>query len=797
MSDLNNSSKIDSANQFNFKKAASIYVKRWFWFVLSISIFLGIAYFNLRYTAPEYSATAKIMLVDDGEATGASAVFKDLPFFAEKEDAKVEDEMSVIMSRAFFSSITKDLRLNIKHYSKGRIYDSEIYKNAPITISFIASDSIIDRINFSFYIKILSDKEFEYRVNENDDPKNISFGEKIPTSFGGMIITPSSSKLERSIVGAEIRTEILPVKSIAESLRNRIQTYQENKSSRIINISIQDPIIERAKDIINTLIAKYNEATINQKNIKATNTAKFIDERIELIAKDLLGVDDSIVRFKTGNKVMDVTSEAGQFLTSSVQNEQDLELSRMQLRQLNYMDSALGDTDSYTPIPSNLGLGDPTIVTLSSKYNELIVERERLLKSAGERNSVVLQLNQNLRSIKENLSRSIQNSKKSLGIQISSLENQSNILNSRIFSVPGQESKLRSIERKQGIKESLYLYLLQKREEAAITLTATSPSSKVVELAYSSGSPVAPNKKMIYIGALFLGFLIPFGFIYVEDLLDTKIHNKEDLESEIKNITILGEIPKVKKVHKEGEGLLVEKNDRSVLSESFRIIRTNFDYVRRGRNVGQYDNVVFVTSTINGEGKSFFSLNMALTMANTNKRVLLIGADIRNPKIHSIIKKQVKTNAPDVGLTEFLVDKSILAGETINTFTVNDIKLDILFSGKIPPNPAELLMTERVKEIFDYASTQYDMVIVDTAPAMLVTDTLLLSDYAGHTIYLTRAGYTEKKILSFTKELHATKKLKGMMLVVNNVSQENFGYGARYGYYNAPEKKGFFKRIFR
>ncbi|MFI0429083.1 GumC family protein [Mariniflexile sp. HMF6888] len=795
MSDLNNISKMDSANQFNFKKAASIYVKRWFWFVLSISIFLGVAYFNLRYTAPEYLATAKIMLVDEGEASGASAIFKDLPFFAEKEDAKIEDEMSVIMSRAFFNSTIKDLRLNIKHYLKGRIYDSEIYKNAPITINFIASDSIIDRTNFSFHIKILSDKEFEYRINENDDPKKISFGEKIPTFLGGMIITPRFPNLERSI-GTEIRTEILPVKSIAESLKNRIQTYQENKSSRIINISIQDPIIERAKDIINTLIVKYNEATINQKNIKATNTARFIDERIELIAKDLLGVDDSIVRFKTGNKVTDVTSEAGQFLSSSVQNEQELELSRMQLRQLNYMDSALGDTDSYTPIPSNLGLGDPTIVTLSSKYNELIVERERLLKSAGERNSVVLQLNQNLRSIKENLSRSIQNSKKSLGIQISSLENQSNILNSRIFSVPGQESKLRGIERKQGIKESLYLYLLQKREEAAITLTATSPSSKVVELAYSSGSPVAPNKKMFYIGALFLGFLIPFGFIYVGDLLDTKIHNKEDLEREIKNITILGEIPRVKKAFKEGRGLLVEKNDRSVLSESFRIVRTNFDYVRRGRNVEQYDNVVFVTSTINGEGKSFFSLNMALTMANTNKRVLLIGADIRSPKLHSSLKSQMKANASDIGLTEFLVDKSILAGETINTYKVNDIKLDILLSGKVPPNPAELLMTGRVKELFDYASSQYDIVIVDTAPAMLVTDTLLLSEYAGHTIYLTRAGYTEKQILNFTKELHATKKLNGMMLVVNDVNQSNFGYGAKYGYYGTPEKKGLFKRLF-
>ncbi|HMR16290.1 MAG TPA: polysaccharide biosynthesis tyrosine autokinase [Mariniflexile sp.] len=793
MTDLNTFSKIDTQNAFNLKKAASIYLKRWFWFVLSILICLSIAYINLRYTAPSYMATAKIMLLSDKDASSPGAIFKDLPFFAEKEDAKVEDEMEVIMSRDFFQRVAKDLHLNIQHFAKGRIYDSEIYNNAPITITFIASDSIIDRVSFSFHTEILSNKDFNYWVNDGDDPKKISFGEKIPTAFGGMIITPSTANIENHI-GSDIRTQMSSINAIAESLKRRINIFQEVKGSKIINISIQDPIEQKAKDIVNTLIDRYNEATMEQKNIKSINTAKFINDRVELIAKDLVGVDDSIVRFKTGNKVTDVASEAGQFLTTSMQNEQLLEQSRMQLRQLNYMDSSLGETNSFTPIPSNLGLGDPTIVTLSSKYNELITERERLLKSAGEKNSVVIQLDQNLRSLKDNLARSIQNSKKSLGIQINSFENQSNRLNSKIYSVPGQESKLRGIERKQGIKESLYLYLLQKREEAAISLTATTPSSKVIDMAYSSGSPVAPNKKMFYIAALLLGFLIPFGIIYIGDLLDTKIHNKEDLEREVKNISVLGEIPRVKTGLKQTESLLVEKNDRSILSESFRIIRTNFDYVRRGRTVEHYDNVVFVTSTINGEGKSFFSLNMALTMANTDKRVLLIGADIRNPQLQTAIKKHLKPHSSMVGLTEYLVDKTILAGETINSYVINDIKIDILLSGKVPPNPAELLMSKRVKELFDYASNQYDIVIVDTAPAMLVTDTLLISAYAGHTIYLTRAGHTEKRVLNFAKELHNDKKLNGMMLVVNDVSQSNFGYGAKYGYYGKPEKKGLFKR---
>lgn len=305
------------------------------------------------------------------------------------------------------------------------------------------------------------------------------------------------------------------------------------------------------------------------------------------------------------------------------------------------------------------------------------------------------------------------------------------------------------------------------------------------------GSFVSPKPQVLILGALFIGLFIPFGFIYVKDLLDTKIHNKEDLQEEIKDITVLGEIPNFGKK----ENGLIKKNDRSIMSESFRIIRTNFDYVTRGRNVDNYNNVVFVTSTINSEGKSFVSLNTALTLANSGKRVLLIGADIRNPQIYSAIKNKVDKTQSSVGLTEYLVDNSIILGETINSYDINNISVDIMLSGKVPPNPAELLMSDRMKTLFDSSSEQYNYVIVDTAPAMLVTDTLLISQYAGHTIYVTRAGYTEKRILNFARELHADKKLNGMMLVVNDVKQSNFGYGAKYGYYGAPKKKGLFGRF--
>ncbi len=787
---MDNKNSSNPSNDFNLKKTLSLYFRQWKWFVISCMLCFGVAFLILRYSTPQYLAVAKVMLLDDKEASSAGAL-KDLSIFSEKEDAMVEDEVQVIRSRSFLRNIVKRLNLNVKYFVKGRVNEFELYKKSPIVINFIESDSIIYNTSFNFYAEILSTTDFNFRIKEDDAPKKYTFGETIPTHFGGIIITPKSEKIE-SYIGNNIRAKITPLESLAEALKTRIMINPTGKSSKVVEISITDPVIRKAKDIVNTLIDEYNVSSIQKKNEISKNTADFINERVELIASDLVNVDDSIVKFKTGNKITDVASEAGQFLNSSVLNEQQLDASRMQLNQLNYMEESLGDdSGKYGSIPSNLGLGDPAISQLSTRYNELLERRRTLLKSAGEQNPIVVELDQTLNGVRQNLQQSINNSSKSLRIQIGSLEGQSKRINSKIFSVPGQERRLRAIERKQGIKESLYLYLLEKREEATISLTATSPNAKIIDEAYNSkGGPVSPNKPMTYISAILLGLIIPFSVIYLKDILDTKIHNKEDLEKEIRNITVLGEIPRIKR----GGNTLVELNDRSILSESFRIIRTNFDYIKRGRDVKNYDNVIFVTSTINGEGKSFFSLNMALTLANTGKRVLLLGADIRNPQIYSAINDKKDNLVSKIGLTKFLADKSVILGEAIDNYNINGISIDILLSGKVPPNPAELLMTNRIKDLFNSVSEQYDYVIVDTAPSMLVTDTLLISEYAGHTIYLTRADYTEKRILNFAKELHAEKKLNGMMLVVNDVNQSNFGYGAKYGYYGAPEKKRLFKR---
>ncbi|MDO5980499.1 GumC family protein [Flavivirga spongiicola] len=782
-------------DELDIKKMLSIYLKQWKWFVLSCMIFIGLGFFYLRYTTPKYNAYAKIMLMEnDGITNPADALLKDLGEISNTDKIAIEDEIEVFKSRKLMTGVVKKLNLNKQFYLKGRLHDTQLFPNekAPVKINFLASDSIIYKSNFTFSLRITSETTFDFiykpRSQKEEISKKMFFGKNVPTPVGDIIVTPNVEKIS-NLANQVVYVQLKSLDRVAESFKSSIRISQAADLSKVLNLSLKDPSVPKAKAVINTLIEEYNRVSIEDKSNKSNNTAEFINKRINLIATDLSEVDDEIEQFKTGNKLTDITSEADLYLNSNAQTERNLAASRTQYSMINYMKNQISD-DSFERIPSNVGLKDGSINLIAKKYNDLLDERDKLLKSSSEKNPIIVNLDQQLGNLKNNLRQSLNSTSKAISIQISSLENRSAKINSKIYAVPGQVRKSRDIQREQGIKESLYLYLLQKREEATISMISTSPNAKVIDEAHSNYTQVSPKKTMTYLASMMIGLLIPFGVIYIRDLLDNKIHNKEDLEKEIRNITVLGEIPNAKGNDKN----LIERNDRSILSESFRIIRTNFDYVKRGREVDNYENVIFVTSTINGEGKSFFSLNMALTLANTGKRVLLLGADIRNPQIYSAIKNKKGKDHSKVGLTEFIVDKSIIVGETINTYDINGINIDILLSGKVPPNPAELLMSDRIKDLFDSVSDQYDYVIVDTAPSMLVTDTLLMSQYAGHTIYLTRADYTEKRILNFAKELHAEKKLNGMMLVVNDVKQSNFGYGAKYGYYGAPQKKGFFRR---
>ncbi|MCB0372053.1 MAG: polysaccharide biosynthesis tyrosine autokinase [Muricauda sp.] len=783
-----------SFKNIDFKEIIRQYTSKWYWFLLSLIIFLCIGFLYNRYTVPMYDAQAKIKIETEGNNNPELAIFQDLGAFQGQMNPII-DEIETIKSRSNFIEVVNKLELNTRIFKLGNILDSEIYNNAPFNLNFKESDSIVNQTGFSFYISLISDSTFGYKRNEGAPYKENTFGSNISTPLGDLVITPSTEKIN-VFKGSEFRIVINPATVVADNYRRRIVINPIDRSSNILSVYLQDGIQGRAQDIINTLIAVYNENAISDKKEAADKTSNFIDARITEIYSNLYNVDQSAEEFKTDRGITDISSESNINLNVGMANRQELEGATLQLNMASSMKDVVENQNGYEILPSNLGLSDPTITGTTARYNQLVSERNRLLESSSNLNPVVQNLDKELNTLKSSLLSSLNNTTSNLELQINSLAKQQSRINSRIYSAPSNERALRDITRKLETTESLYLYLLEKREEAQIAFASASPPSSIVDAAYSSSSaPVYPNKMMNYVACFFLGLIIPFMIIYVTGLLDNKVHSKQDLEDIIRdNAPVIAELPKVGKK----ESKIIQKDDRSVLAESLRILRTNLNYIQNSKGAGSKNNLLFISSSVPGEGKTFVSSNLAAVYASTGKKVLLLGADIRNPRLHDFFSeveshpKEARSisHASRKGLTDYLINSKLEVSDLTEPVQMNGDTIDVIFSGKIPPNPTELLMNERMGQLFKETSELYDYVIVDTAPLMVVTDTLLISQYASQILYVVKAGSTETKILDFPLKLKEEGKLKGLSFVVNNVKQANLGYGGKYGYgYGKSVKK--------
>jgi tyrosine-protein kinase Etk/Wzc len=783
---VNTNHEIDT---INLNEIIRSYLKHWKWFVFSVFVCLGFAMVYLRYAKPKFMSTAKIQILEE-DGNGGLDLFNDIDLFSISKN-NVLDEIEIIKSRSNLLELTNKLKLNTRIFEVGNVIESEIYKNTPINLNFIGPDSLINKSEYNFYITIQSNINFGY-AEEKDLPEiSYSFGKNIQTPLGDIVITPNL-RLFSSYVGKTIKVSVSPIDLVAGYLKENIEIV-ENDDSNILNLYFKDGSPQKGRDILNELIHIYNQNAILDKTNIADKTAKFINERITDIASSLESADDSTQTLRSSRGIVNSESQANINLNAGVSNRQDLANMRNQLNIASSMSNLVNQQEGFGVLPANVGLSDATVASTAARYNQLVQERNRLLKSSNPKNPVIINLDGELNGLKKTLSASLNSTVDNLGLTVNTLSSQQAIINSQIYSAPKNERDLRDITRKQQTSESLYLYLLQKREEAQIAAVSTSPKSKVVDFATSGIAPVAPRRMVILLAGFIFGILIPFSILYVYYLLDTKVSNMKNVEAIANNIPILGELPKVPKKLLNA----IVMDDRSVFSESMRMIRTNLDYlVKTKREPDLKNNLIFVSSSIPGEGKTFVSSNLSMILAGTKKKVLLIGSDIRNPKIHSFFTGQNidriangKEKIKD-GLTEYLVDDTIEMKSIISTMLVQENEIDIIYSGRIPPNPSELLMSDRMGALFKEASEAYDYVIVDTAPLMVVTDTLLLTKYANHLIYVTRAGKTEKKALEYPIKLQNEGKLSGLTFIVNGVSDAELGYGGLYSYgYGKMTKK--------
>ncbi|NKI32024.1 GumC family protein [Croceivirga thetidis] len=764
------------------------YLKHWKWFVLSICAAFLMAFLYLRYSVPKFEVAAKIQIIEDKSSGSELSVLQELDVLSGREATKITDEVELLKSRDNFIKVVRKLKLNIEYNLLGNVRSGDLYNNHPFEI-LMSSDTVPISSSHDFFVRILNENEFMYSLKRDQEGKKMTFGTEINADeIGDITLVPNLEKISRyknKILGISIKEE----SSVADSYRGRVSVVPKDKISTVLNISMKDAVPERAIDVINLLIEQNNENEVESKKAIADRTSRFIEDRIADIYSNLSTIDQESETFKESRGIADLGSQSNVNFQQSAASEQELRSANIQLNIAESMQSLINQQDGFEVIP-NVGLSDPSIDNAATRYNELVAQRNRLLESSNEKNPIIVNLDQQLSTLKRTMQSSLNNVTNNLNLRVNSLSKQLSQINSRIYAAPGNETALRDISRKQQTTESLYLYLLQKSEEAQIAFASAAPKSKIINRAHLvSNTPVEPKNKIIYLAAILAGLMIPFAIIYLNGLLDNKVSNMVTLQKYLgNNFVVLAEVPKVNSK----EDILVKKGDRSILSESLRILRTNLDYILKSRGKSSNGKVTLVTSSVSGEGKTFISSNLSMTLASAGKKVLLLGADIRNPKVFEFFKSEGVNNRAQIsyGLTDYLFQEDINLKDLIHNIEENEIGIDVIYSGKIPPNPSELLLSERLEGLFENLRAKYDYIIVDSAPILAVTDSLLLEKYTDQVIYVTKSKSTERKVLEFPLNLHKEGKIRNLSFVVNSVKETNLGYGGKYGYgYGQTQKK--------
>ncbi|GGG60237.1 GumC family protein [Bizionia arctica] len=768
---LTNSNFQEDNSHVDIKHEVKKYLRYWPWFAFAIALCFTAAYVYLRYTPRIYQTHTKIKILDESdglELPTSAFVFK-------RSNINLENEIQILTSYMIIERVVRELKLNTTFQEEGQIQTSLL---AELPFQFdqhIQPDSISN--NF----------QYEILVNENDfEVLNVKSDEKISfkghDSYSKSHNLPFDIKLNNkstlsSIEGKKYVVRFMPMKSATLRLKSQVKIEPIGEQSDLLQLSINSESTLWSEHVLNTLVKVFNEDGINDRTQVSKRTLDFIDDRFMFLARELDSIEIDKKEFKQDNNLVYLPSDTELGLQRRAQSEDELFRIESQIALAQLVKEALNSNENSSGLlPSNVGVESGGVNELIGQYNTAVLEYEKFTGSGGgDNNPMVKQLKLTMADLRENINKTLNSYNNQLEVSRKQLDARNLRARGEVSRIPQKEKLLRAIDRQQRIKESLYLLLLQKREEAAINLAITEPSIKIVESALSGSGPISPKPNVIYAAALLGGILLPFGVLYLIFMLDTKVHDKKDIEKIVKNVPIIGQIPEVKD---KAKLIFEDPNDRSILAESFRILSSNVKYVLPLKENGD-GQVIFCTSTIKGEGKTYVSVNLSLALSSLNKKVLLIGSDLRNPQIHSYSNK----NKNAEGLSNYLHDIDLDWKNLLIRGFKNHLTHDVLLSGSIPPNPAHLLTNGRFDELIKEAKSLYDYIIVDTAPTILVTDTMLISHLSDVNVYIVKANYTEKNLLEFSKELNESGKLKNMAYVVNSVgTSKSHGYGYNYGY---------------
>ena len=778
--------------ELNLRDELEKYLRYWPWFFIAIFTCFLIAFIYLKLSIPTYDTVASVIIKDEESKTGgigAGTEFADLGLLGGMSTNSIENEIGLLKSRRLMMNTVQALKLNVSYYDLDGLKTDELYLDTPYFVEVVSLDQAAlnrARVNdmHQFTIEPLENNNEELLLTfpESGETQKAIIGEIFQLDFGSFIIRDNSNETAKDRVLVALYT----IPYMADVYREEVQISLTDDNATLLEFRLGSPVKQKAQDILDQLIFEYNKEAIEDKNEVAVNTAKFIDERLQIISGELDTVEVGLESFKEQNSLTNIEAESQLIVENASEyrkREQEIQ-TQLSIAQsiINYLQE---DADTGL-LPADIGLEGESVNAQIASYNELVLERNRILSGATDKNPTVLRLNNQIEQLRQTILGGLERTVSSLEISLRDLRQQSRFIGAQIATVPTKERQFRDISRQQEIKEALYIFLLQKREENSLSLAATSPKAKIVDSAYSLNIPLSPKPKIVLGAAFLIGLAIPFVVIYVRRLLNNKIERREDIERLTKSIPIIGELPRITK----GESDLIEENDRSVLAESFRILTTNLQYLLVNAKHEGKGYCIYTTSTVKGEGKTFTSINLAMTLANTGKKVVIIGADLRNPQL----QRYDTESKSFLGVSDYLVNDD----HALNTL-INDSKfhpnLKLFLSGSIPPNPSELLRQKKFGRMLDELREQFDYVIVDTAPSMLVADTFLISQYADLIIYVTRAGYTEKRLLQFAIDSQNDGKLHDISFVINDVKTANFGYGNKYGYAYGQSKPSLWERF--
>lgn len=781
--------ELEEGSSFDFKIIYTTLILNWQWFVLSLIICLSAAAIMLRYTTPMYQSYAKLLIKDDnngGRRGGRSYIANSSTLGMMTNTEGIDNEMEILKSTALATEAVKQLKLYTVYTLEGHIKDHLLYKNQPVNVDLdVAHIETLKRP-----ISLVIDKDengklhvtgtYTYVPEDPDKPSktyaiNRTFDvlpARIITSVG--IITFTANTLSPMPEDRNELVTIYPPKMIAGKYSGALTVNQLSKSTSIAGLTLTDEMPQRANDYLKQLVFSYNMQANEDKNEIAMRTEQFINSRLEKINTELGATEGSLEATKRQYKIVNPEATGALGFTNTDQFTQKLADMDMQIELLRSLQQYMNEpSNKYQTLPSNVGLNDAAASTLINDYNKIVMERNRLLRSANENSPTITPLTAQLDDLSSSIRRAMTQVQRNAQIQRNSILQEYNRYSSMIYSSPEQERVLNQIGRQQEVKSGLYLMLLQKREENSISLAATADKGKLIDDPVSLGQ-ISPKKSIILLIALVIGLAIPTIVLFLINFFRYKIEGHEDV-ARLTTLPIIGDVAIASETAKTKADIVVHENQNNVMEEVFRSIRSNIQFMLK-----EDQKVIMFTSTTSGEGKTFTAANLAVSFALLGKKVLVMGLDIRKPRLTNLFELKDK----NIGITNLLVHDNPTHEDICANILNSGVNrnLDIMPAGPIPPNPAELVSRESLDNIFAALRKEYDYIIVDTAPVGLVTDTLMIARVADLTVYMCRADYTPKSSFEFINSLSAQKKLPQVSIVINGIDMSKKKYGYYYGY---------------